>query len=44
MRGDGPFAKLNDELASRFMDSEKGAHYSQSVLKSVIDASFWGES
>ena len=43
MRGDGPFAKLNDEMATQFMDQDKGAHFSQSLLKSVIDASFWGE-
>jgi len=43
MRGDGPFAKLNDEMTTRFWDQDKGAHYSQSVLKAVVDASFWGE-
>ena len=42
MKGDGKFATLNDEMAARFMDQEKGAHSSQSVLKTVVDTSFWG--
>lgn len=42
MKGDGVFAQLNDEMATRFIDQEKDAHFSQSVLKAVVDTSFWG--
>ncbi len=43
MKEGGPFGQLFDEMTTRFIDQEKGAHFSQSILKSVIDASIWGE-
>lgn len=42
MKEDGLFAKLNDEMATRFIDQDREAHCSQSVLKAVADTSFWG--
>lgn len=42
MQGEGSFARLNDEMAARFIDQERGAHFSQSLLKAVVDTSFWG--
>lgn len=28
---------------ARFMDEGKGAHFGQSLLRAVVDTSFWGE-
>jgi hypothetical protein len=43
MREGGRFAELQDEIASRFVDQDKSAHWSQTIMKAVADASFWGE-
>lgn len=43
MRDGGPIAQLMDEMTTRFIDVEKGAHSSQSILKAVVDTSIWGE-
>jgi hypothetical protein len=37
------FAKLVDEMTERFTDQERGARESQTIMKSVIDVSFFGE-
>jgi len=43
MQKDTPFARLVDEMGRRFIDQERGARFSQTVMKAVIDASIWGE-
>lgn len=43
MREGGLFAQLMDESATRFIDQERGARFSQSILKAVVDTSIWGE-
>ncbi len=43
MRKDTPFARLVDEMGKRFVDQDRGARSSQTIMKAVIDASIWGE-
>ena len=37
------FGQLMQEMASQFMDQERGAAESQAIYKAVVDASIWGE-
>ena len=43
MREPTAFAQLYDEFTTKFVDESRGAHFSQSLLKSVTDVSIWGE-
>jgi hypothetical protein len=43
MQEGGPSAALYDEMFMRFVDQERGAPFSQSIYKAVVDASIWGE-
>ena len=39
----GEFAQAMDEMSTEFIDDERGAPFSQSIMKSVTDLSIWGE-
>ena len=43
LRQPGTLGELMDEMTSRFIDEDRGANWSASIYKAVVDASFVGE-